>query len=178
MFKRFWFVGALALALILPHLPVDAQGDRRSAAEAYAWVVDYPLLIEQAATRRAAELPAAEREAFVKFITKEVDFDMTRFYAISAMVDLFEASELNALASFAATPDGRSAWPSCSPSARSSTRSSSARLRMPSAGSDSAEDSHALYCATVVWSLICSTSPAAGISRFVSSSAHRPAALR
>ena len=29
---------------------------------------------------------------------------MTRFYAISAMVDLFEASELQALASFAATP--------------------------------------------------------------------------
>ena len=50
MFKRFWFVGALALALILPNLPVDAQGDRRSAAEAYARVVDYPLLIEQAAT--------------------------------------------------------------------------------------------------------------------------------
>jgi len=109
MFKRFWFVGALALALILPHLPVDAQGDRRSAAEAYARVVDYPLLIEQAVTQRAAELPAAEREAFVKFITKEVDFDMTRFYAISAMVDLFEASELQALASFAATPEGRSA---------------------------------------------------------------------
>jgi hypothetical protein len=34
---------------------------------------------------------------------------MTRFYAISAMVDLFEASELQALASFPATPKGRSA---------------------------------------------------------------------
>lgn len=34
---------------------------------------------------------------------------MTRFYAISAMVDLFEASELQALASFAATLEGRSA---------------------------------------------------------------------
>jgi hypothetical protein len=109
MFKRFWFVGALAFALFLPNLPVHAQGDRRAAAEAYARVVDYSLLIEKAATRRAAELPAAEREAFVNFITKEVDFDMTRFYAISAMVDLFEASELSALASFAATPDGRSA---------------------------------------------------------------------
>jgi hypothetical protein len=42
-------------------------------------------------------------------VTEEVDFDMTRFYAISAMVDLFEASELQALASFAATPEGRSA---------------------------------------------------------------------
>ena len=109
MFKRSWCVGALALALILPNLPAGAQGDRRSAAEAYARVVDYALLIEKAATRKAAELPAAEREAFVKFITREVDFDMTRFYAISAMVDLFEASELEALASFAATPEGRSA---------------------------------------------------------------------
>jgi hypothetical protein len=34
---------------------------------------------------------------------------MTRFYATSAMVDLFEASELQALASFAATPEGLSA---------------------------------------------------------------------
>ncbi|MCC2664529.1 MAG: hypothetical protein K0S35_2451 [Geminicoccaceae bacterium] len=109
MLKRSWLMGALALAWFLPDLPAGAQGDRRAAAEAYARVVDYPLLIEKAATRRAAELPAAEREAFIAFITKEVDFDMTRFYAISAMVDLFEASELAALAAFAATPDGRSA---------------------------------------------------------------------
>jgi hypothetical protein len=109
MLKRSWFVGALALALILPNLPAGAQGDRRAAAEAYARVVDYPLLIEKAAARRAAELPASEREAFIKFITRQVDFEMTRFYAISAMVDLFEASELAALASFAATPEGRSA---------------------------------------------------------------------
>ena len=34
---------------------------------------------------------------------------MTRYYAIIAMVDLFETSELQALASFAATPEGRSA---------------------------------------------------------------------
>lgn len=109
MSKRTSCVCALALALILPSLPAKAQSDRRSAAEAYARVVDYPLLIEKAATRRAAELPAAEREAFIEFVTDEVDFDMTRFYAISAMVDLFEADELQALASFAATPEGRSA---------------------------------------------------------------------
>jgi hypothetical protein len=109
MLKRSWLVGALACALLVPELPAGAQGDRRSAAEAYARVVDYPLLIEKAATRRAAELPAAERNDFIAFITDEVDFEMTRFYAISAMVELFEASELAALASFAATPDGRSA---------------------------------------------------------------------
>ena len=100
---------ALTLALVLPNLPASAQSDRRAAAEAYARVVDYPLLIEKAASRRAAELPASDREAFVAFVIKDVDFDMTCFYAISAMVDLFEASELQALASFAATPEGRSA---------------------------------------------------------------------
>jgi hypothetical protein len=109
MFKRSLFVGPLALALMLASSPAGAQSDRRAAAEAYARVVDYPLLIEKAAARRAAELPAAEREAFVEFITGQVDFDMTRFYAISAMVDLFEADELEALASFATTPQGRSA---------------------------------------------------------------------
>jgi len=109
MLKRSLVVGALALALISPDLPAYAQGDRRAAAEAYARIVDYPLLIEKAAARRAAELPASEREPFIEFITEEVDFEMTRFYAISAMVDLFEASELQALAAFAATPEGRSA---------------------------------------------------------------------
>ena len=109
MLKRSWLVGVLALALILPNLAADAQGDRRAAAEAYARVVDYRLLIEKAAARKAAELPASERAAFIAFIIRAVDFDMTRFYAISAMVDLFEASELEALASFAATPEGRSA---------------------------------------------------------------------
>jgi hypothetical protein len=107
--QRCLFAGALTLALVLPSLPASAQSDRRAAAEAYARVVDYPLLIEKAASRRAAALPASEREAFIAFVTDEVDFDMTRFYAISAMVDLFEASELQALASFAATPEGRSA---------------------------------------------------------------------
>jgi hypothetical protein len=109
MFQRSVLVCVVTLALVLPSIPASAQGDRRAAAEAYARVVDYPLLIEKAATRRAAELPAAEREAFLAFITEEVDAEMTRFYAISAMVELFEASELEALASFAATPEGRSA---------------------------------------------------------------------
>jgi hypothetical protein len=109
MVKRALRVCAVAIALMLLHLQVSAQSDRRSAAEAYARIVDYPLLIQSAATRRAAELPASEREAFIAFIADEVDVDMTRFYAISAMVDVFEASELEALASFAATPEGRSA---------------------------------------------------------------------
>jgi hypothetical protein len=109
MLKRSLACGALALALIVPTIPARAQGDRQAAAEAYARVVDYPLLIEKAATQRAAELPASERDAFIEFITEEVDFEMTRFYATIAMVDLFEASELQALASFAATPEGRSA---------------------------------------------------------------------
>ena len=109
MSQRPLFVCLLTLALALPPLPAIAQGDRRAAAEAYARVVDYPLLIEKAAARRAAELPASEREAFIEFVTEEVDFNMTRFYATSAMVELFEASELRALASFAATPEGRSA---------------------------------------------------------------------
>jgi hypothetical protein len=73
MFKRSLVVGALALALILSNLPARAQSDRRSAAEAYARVVDYRLLIEKAAVQRAAEFPTSEREAFIEFITEEVD---------------------------------------------------------------------------------------------------------
>ena len=109
MLKRTVCGCTIALAVAVASASTSAQSDRRAAAEAYAHLVDYPLLIEKAATRRAAELPATEREAFLKFVTDEVDFDMTRFYATSAMVELFEVDELKALASFAATPEGRSA---------------------------------------------------------------------
>lgn len=109
MIRQASCVCALTLACLLAGAPADAQSDRRSAAEAYARVVDYHVLIEKAATQKAAELPFSEREAFIAFVTKEVDADMTRFYATSAMVDLFEADELRALTSFATTPEGRSA---------------------------------------------------------------------
>lgn len=109
MDQRSMLAYAATLALVLAGGPAGGQSDRQSAAEAYARIIDYPLLVEKAATQRAAELPASEREAFVEFLTDEVDAEMTRFYAIGEMVDLFEASELEALVSFAATPEGRSA---------------------------------------------------------------------
>ena len=99
----------VACALLLLVLPAHAQSGRRAAAEAYAQVIDYRLIIEKAVTERARDLPVSERDAFVDFVAREVDADMTRFYATSAMVDLFEMEELEALASFAATPEGRSA---------------------------------------------------------------------
>lgn len=109
MFKRAASGCILALALVLLTMPASGQGGRRSAAEAYARIIDYPLLVEKAATARAADLPRSEREAFIEFVTEEVDSEMTRFYAIGEMVELFEASELEALISFAATPEGRAA---------------------------------------------------------------------
>ena len=107
--QRWVLACAVALALGVPTVPASGQSDRRSAAEAYARIIDYRLLVEKAATQRAAELPASKRQAFIRSVTREVDSDMTRFYAISEMVDLFEAGELQALVSFAATPEGRSA---------------------------------------------------------------------
>lgn len=107
--RSLFFRCVLACVLLLQVLPASAQSGRRSAAESYARVIDYRLLVEQAATERAQDLPPSAREAFVDRVTREVDADMTRFYAIGAMVDLFEAEELRALASFAATPEGRSA---------------------------------------------------------------------
>jgi hypothetical protein len=100
---------AVACALMVQVLPANAQSDRRAAAETYAGIIDYRLIIEKAATERAKELPWSEREAFVDFVTSEVDTEMTRIYATGAMVDLFEVEELRALASFVATPEGRSA---------------------------------------------------------------------
>jgi hypothetical protein len=107
---RFAFVGcAVVGALMVLALPADAQSGRRTAAEAYAGIIDYGLLIEKAAIERAEALPWGEREAFVAFVTGRVDPEMTRFYAIGEMVELFDAAELDALAAFGATPEGRAA---------------------------------------------------------------------
>ena len=109
MFQRAAFGCVVALALILVNLPASGQGGRRSAAEAYARIIDYPLLVEKAVSERAADLPRSERQAFIDFVMGEVDSEMTRFYAIGEMVELFEASELQALISLAGTPEGRAA---------------------------------------------------------------------
>jgi len=90
-------------------LPANAQSGRRSAAESYAGVIDYRLIIENAAIEVATGMPASDRDAFVDFVTRQVDAEMTRAYATGIMVDLFEAEELRALSTFAATPEGRSA---------------------------------------------------------------------
>ena len=109
MFQRVALACVVTLALVSLNNPASGQGGRRSAAEAYAGIIDYRLLVEKAAIQRAADLPASEREAFIEFLTEEVDSEMTRFYAIGEMVELFEASELEALVSFASTPEGRAA---------------------------------------------------------------------
>jgi hypothetical protein len=109
MIRLAFFSCAVAFAVMVQAPPADAQSGRRSAAESYARIIDYRLMIEKATIERAQKLPPAERGAFVDFVTREVDTEMTRFYATSAMVDLFEAEELRALTSFAATPEGRSA---------------------------------------------------------------------
>jgi len=109
MFQRAALACVVAFALVMLNIPASGQGGRRSAAEAYARIVDYALLVEKAVMERATDLPASERDAFIEFVIAEVDFEMTRFYAISEMVELFDADELEALVSFAATPEGRSA---------------------------------------------------------------------
>lgn len=109
MRKRAWFAGALFLTLLLLNIPANAQSDRRSAAEAYARVVDYPFVDREGRDPESRRVAVVRARGIHQVCHQGVDVDMTRFYAISAMVDLFEASELKALASFAATPEGRSA---------------------------------------------------------------------
>ena len=112
------------------------------------------------ATQRAAELPASEREAFIEFIIEEVDFEMTRFYAVIAWST---SSRRASCRRWRPSPPRRKVdrrWPSCLPSAPSSPRLSSARLRTPSATFGSADQTSKWYQARFARALLRGKPPA------------------
>ena len=95
----------LALAGSTP----DTPDNRQAAAERYLAVVPMESMIADVTEATAAQLPEDQREAVVVLMTDTFRWDVLERAMLRSMVRHFTVGELNALADFSGSPEGRSA---------------------------------------------------------------------
>jgi len=105
----------LALVMLLASMPAfaahqaDTPANRRAAAERYLKVAPMGAMMDDTIEETARSLPADRRAAFVAFMKHAVRVDVVRRAALKSMVRHFTADELDAMAAFYGSPEGRSA---------------------------------------------------------------------
>jgi hypothetical protein len=91
----------------------DTSGDtaetRQLAAERYMQVADLAKLMGDITDQMARTLPEDKRDQFKLLMKKHVRIDVLRDVMMASMVKNFTTRELNALANFYGSPEGRSA---------------------------------------------------------------------
>jgi hypothetical protein len=87
----------------------DTSGNRQAAAERYFAVAPMDNMMKDAIEKTSENLPVEQRKAYVSFMNKYVRINVLERAAVSSMVHHFTVRELNALADFYGSPEGRSA---------------------------------------------------------------------
>jgi hypothetical protein len=91
-----------------PSGPVDTPDNRRRAAERYLQVVTPEDLMRDTAEKVATNLPETKRKRFLDTMTKRLDFETINEVMIRSMVNRFTVREIDALANFNGSPEGKS----------------------------------------------------------------------
>jgi hypothetical protein len=104
----------LAMMLLCLHglalgADADTQTTRREAAERYAEVTDLPKLLADTTDAVGQNLPPEKRAELRKLMTQHVRIDALREAMLIVMVKHFTTKELNALADFYGSAEGKSA---------------------------------------------------------------------
>lgn len=102
---------SLAIALLGAALPAvaDSEQERTAAAQRYIEVVQMAKIVDDTVNELAKGFSGEKRERFVAFMHNAVRAEVLERAALSSMVRIFTAEELNALADFYGSPLGRSA---------------------------------------------------------------------
>jgi hypothetical protein len=106
---------ALATMLICLHTlssgaePEDTPATRREAAERYAGTNDLPKLLADVTDAMSQNLPPEGRDRLKILLTEYVRIDALKEAMLIAMVKHFTTRELNALADFYGSTEGKSA---------------------------------------------------------------------
>lgn len=87
----------------------DRLEERQAAAERYLAVAPFGRIMKDAIEKSALTLPPEQRESFQMLMTRYVRVDVLEEAAKASMVRHFTARELNALADFYGSAEGRSA---------------------------------------------------------------------
>jgi hypothetical protein len=106
---------ALATMLICLHTmvwsaePEDSPATRRQAAEHYAKAFDLPKMLADVSEAMSRNLPPEKRAEFKALMTQYVRVDALQEAMLVAMSKHFTTRELNALAAFYGSEEGKSA---------------------------------------------------------------------
>jgi hypothetical protein len=87
----------------------DTPATRRQAAMRYAEATDLQQMLTVIGDAMSQKMPPARREEFIKVLTQYVRIDALREAMVIAMTKHFTTRELNALADFYGSPEGKSA---------------------------------------------------------------------
>ena len=110
--KQFWLaliVLGVGLQPVLAEDLPDSQKNRQAAAERYLSAVSMQSLVDDMTAQVAANLPEEEGRVFAEFMSETIRWEVLEQAALSSMVRNFTTQELNALAAFNESPEGRSA---------------------------------------------------------------------
>ena len=87
----------------------ETPGNRQAAAERYLDVAPMDSMMRDMIEKTAENLPEGQRKSFVEIMTNYVRLNVLERSVVSSMVRHFTVRELNALADFYGSPEGRSA---------------------------------------------------------------------
>lgn len=87
----------------------DTPGNRQVAAERYLAVTPMDSMMKDMIEKTSENLPVEQEKAYINFMNKYVRINVLERAAVSSMVHHFTVRELNALADFYGSPEGRSA---------------------------------------------------------------------
>lgn len=87
----------------------DSYGNRLTAAERYLQVASMKDMMRAAIAETAKNLPEKVRRSYIGFMAKHIHVDVLERAALASMARHFTVDELNALADFYGSREGRSA---------------------------------------------------------------------
>jgi hypothetical protein len=99
----------LCLPAFAPAAEQDNPTTRRAAAERYLVVADLDKMMADMATATAQNLPPEQAAGVKDLLTKHVRMDALKEAMLIAMVKHFTTRELDAMATFYGSPEGKSA---------------------------------------------------------------------
>ena len=87
----------------------DSPDTRLAAAEKYLAVADFPKLMDESIRAALQSAPEDKKEELFALAKRHIDYERVTKLALAAMVKNFTTQELNALAAFYGSPEGKSA---------------------------------------------------------------------
>ena len=106
--KRIILITLLAVPWAFGQQVADTPANRLAAAQRYLKAVPPSEMVADTLDRVASQVPEDRREEFKKALTKVVSSERIEALTLQAVTKHFTVKEINALAAFYGSPEGRS----------------------------------------------------------------------